>query len=216
MTELDGKNSSRYKPCSQNRSTATRTRHCKTGDLHARKLYNCKTRKLSWRSKQICKVARIHFAIIEAPPPQFIFFYFLLQIRRRLRLSVYAFYIRVKALYTLKHHPAESVASDFFHCGPSIYFGGRKCPNVVKFGTIVHWYLAYTIPSNEDYCCDKHDRIGRQKLSSRYRLCSQNRSTATRTRHCKTGDLHARKLYNCRTRKLSWRSRQICKVARIH
>ena len=36
----------------------------------------------------------------------------------------------------------------FFHLAQkvfvySIYFGGRKCPNVVKFGTIVHWYLAY-------------------------------------------------------------------------
>ena len=61
---------------------------------------------------------RVINAIIEAPPPQFIFFYFLLQIRRSLRLSVCAFCIRVEALYTLKHHPAESVISDFFHCGP--------------------------------------------------------------------------------------------------
>ena len=61
-------------------------------------------------------------AIIEAPPPQFIFFYFLLQIRRSLRLSVCAFYIRVEALYTLKHHPAESVTSDFFIADP-IYYG---------------------------------------------------------------------------------------------
>ena len=59
-------------------------------------------------------------AIIEAPPPQFIFFYFLLQIRRSLRLSVCAFYIRVEALYTLKHHPAESVTSDFFIADPII------------------------------------------------------------------------------------------------
>ena len=57
-------------------------------------------------------------AIIEAPPPQFIFFYFLSQIRRSLRLSVCAFYIRVEALYTLKHHSAESVTSDFFIADP--------------------------------------------------------------------------------------------------
>ena len=31
-------------------------------------------------------------------------------------------------------------------------------PNVVKFGTIVHLYLAY-IPSNEDYCCYKHTKL---------------------------------------------------------
>ena len=43
-----------------------------------------------------------------------------LQIRRSLRLSVYAFYIRVEALYTLKHHPAESVTSDFFIADPSL------------------------------------------------------------------------------------------------
>ena len=61
-------------------------------------------------------------AIIEAPPPQFIFFYFLLQIRRSLRLSVCAFYIRVEALYTLKHHPAESVTSDFFIVDPMYRF----------------------------------------------------------------------------------------------
>ena len=57
--------------------------------------------------------------IIEAPPPQFIFFYFVSQIRRSLRLSVCAFYIRVEALYTLKHHSAESVTSqDFFIADP--------------------------------------------------------------------------------------------------
>ena len=35
-----------------------------------------------------------------------------------MRLSVCAFYIRVEALYTLKHHPAESVTSDFFIADP--------------------------------------------------------------------------------------------------
>ena len=45
-------------------------------------------------------------------------FIFLLQIRRSLRLSVCAFCIRVEALYTLKHHPAESVTSDFFIADP--------------------------------------------------------------------------------------------------
>ena len=49
-----------------------------------------------------------------------IFFYFLSQIRRSLRLSVCAFYIRVEALYTLKHHSAESVTSDFFIADPKI------------------------------------------------------------------------------------------------
>ena len=48
-----------------------------------------------------------------------VFFYFLLQIRRSLRLSVCAFYIRVEALYTLKHHSAESVTSDFFIADPT-------------------------------------------------------------------------------------------------
>ena len=43
---------------------------------------------------------------------------FLLQIRRSLRLSICAFCIRVEALYTLKHHPAESVTSDFFIADP--------------------------------------------------------------------------------------------------
>ena len=43
-----------------------------------------------------------------------------LQIRRSLRLSVCAFCIRVEALYTLKHHPAESVTSDFFIADPSL------------------------------------------------------------------------------------------------
>ena len=57
--------------------------------------------------------------ISATPPPQFIFFYFLLQIRRSLRLSVCAFYIRVEALYTLKHYPAESVTSDFFIADPT-------------------------------------------------------------------------------------------------
>ena len=47
------------------------------------------------------------------------FYIFLLQIRRSLRLSVCAFYIRVEALYTLKHHPAESVTSDFFIADPN-------------------------------------------------------------------------------------------------
>ena len=47
-----------------------------------------------------------------------VFFYFLLQIRRSLRLSVCAFCIRVEALYTLKHHPAEAVTSDFFIADP--------------------------------------------------------------------------------------------------
>ena len=42
-----------------------------------------------------------------------------MQIRRSLRLSVCAFYIRVEALYTLKHHPAESVTSDFFIADPN-------------------------------------------------------------------------------------------------
>ena len=72
---------------------------------------------LGARSRQGRKNSLIN-SIIEAPPPQFIFFYFLLQIRRSLRLSVCAFCIRVEALSTLKHHPAESVTSDFFHCGP--------------------------------------------------------------------------------------------------
>ena len=35
-----------------------------------------------------------------------------------MRLSVCAFYIRVEALYTLTHHPAESVTSDFFIADP--------------------------------------------------------------------------------------------------
>ena len=35
-----------------------------------------------------------------------------------MRLSVCAFCIRVEALYTLKHHPAESVTSDFFIADP--------------------------------------------------------------------------------------------------
>ena len=55
-----------------------------------------------------------------------VFFYFLLQIRRSLRLSVCAFYIRVEALYTLKHHPAESVTSDFFIADPSLDFLSSK------------------------------------------------------------------------------------------
>ena len=37
-----------------------------------------------------------------------------------MRLSVCAFYIRVEALYTLKHHPAESVTSDFFIADPNV------------------------------------------------------------------------------------------------
>ena len=43
-----------------------------------------------------------------------------------MRLSVCAFYIRVEALYTLKHHSAESVTSDFFHCGPYSRYVLRK------------------------------------------------------------------------------------------
>ena len=43
-----------------------------------------------------------------------------MQIRRSLRLSVCAFYILVEALYTLKHHSAESVTSDFFIADPII------------------------------------------------------------------------------------------------
>ena len=38
-----------------------------------------------------------------------------------MRLSVCAFYIRVEALYTLKHHPAESVTSDFFLADPTAW-----------------------------------------------------------------------------------------------
>ena len=43
-----------------------------------------------------------------------------------MRLSVCAFCIRVEALYTLKHHPAESVTSDFFIADP-IYAQAAKC-----------------------------------------------------------------------------------------
>ena len=77
-------------------------------------------------------------AIIEAPPPQFIFFYFLLQIRRSLRLSVCAFCIRVEALYTLKHHPAESATSDFFIADPilgTVIFTTRPLNLVAAFCT---------------------------------------------------------------------------------
>ena len=56
------------------------------------------------------------------------YFIFLLQIRRSLRLFVCAFCIRVEALYTLKHHPAESVTSDFFHCGPYLI---RSCIRII-------------------------------------------------------------------------------------
>ena len=107
--------SSQYRPCSQNRSTASPTRHCKTGDLHARKLYNCRTRNyLGARDEFTIK------CILEAPPLNLSYFIFFLQIRRILRLSVCAFYIRVKVLYTLKHHPAESVTSDFFIADPTL------------------------------------------------------------------------------------------------
>ena len=68
-----------------------------------------------------------------------------------------------------------------------------------------------TIPSNEDYCCDKHNKIGSKKLTPPYWLSSQNRSTAARGRHYKRGDLHARKLCKCRAGKKFRRSKQIRK-----
>ena len=58
-----------------------------------------------------------------------------LQIRRSLRLSVCAFYIRVEALYTLKHHPAESVTSDFFIADP----------NYIHYSDILQMYSIYII-----------------------------------------------------------------------
>ena len=120
MTELEGKNSLLgtdlvYKTDQQQLIQGTVRQETCTQE-------NCITRKLSWRSRQIRKLQNsLINAIIEAPPPQFIFFYFLSQIRRSLRLSVCAFYIRVEALYTLKHHSAESVTSDFFIADPTIY-----------------------------------------------------------------------------------------------
>ena len=105
---------------SQNRSTAARGRHYKRGDLHARKLCKCRAGKKFRRSKQIRKDGEnFNFiAIIVALPPYLILLYFFLRKGRSQRACVCAFYIRVEALYTLKHLPAESVTTDFFIAGP--------------------------------------------------------------------------------------------------
>ena len=105
---------------SQNRSTAARGRHYKRGDLHARKLCKCragkkisalKTDSKRWREFQF-------YCNYRGSAPIFILLYFFLRKGRSQRACVCAFYIRVEALYTLKHLPAESVTTDFFIAGP--------------------------------------------------------------------------------------------------
>ena len=80
----------------------------------------------------------------------------------------------------------------------------------------VHWYLVYEFPqyrvitvANMTELEGKNSLLGTDLV---YKTDQQQLIQGT----VRTGDLHARKLYNCRTRKLSWRSRQIRKVERIH
>ena len=115
MTELEGKNSlsSRYRPCSQNQSTATRTRHCKTGDLHARKLYNCRTRKLSWRSRQIRKVVNYR----GSAPSIYLLLFFITNTNEYASFCLCFLYSGQSTVHA--ETPSSQICDKrFFHCGP--------------------------------------------------------------------------------------------------
>ena len=129
--------SSQYQPCSQNRSTATRTRHCKTGDLHARKLYNCNLKRENYLLG-----ARDRFAEFTnkcnyrgSAPSIYLLLFFITNTKEFASFCLCVLYSGRSTVHA--ETPSSRICDKrFFHCGP--YVRGLKCTVAIGEKCFLH------------------------------------------------------------------------------